>query len=335
MSELGVDDRDRLPGDERPMLGDSQDRRGVVRRSWKPLVLAIVAFAALYYPVGMFLVHTIDDDLEFRAQPEGMVTGQSYAVATAAALIERETFEHAWTPNDPWFYPSAGLDNMPNFQLGMVEALSRFGVELLDQIGRVRGSSGADPDLQDAAGRLKISGEKWTWDPSVSIWPQTPAESEYQQAARRLNAYNARLAEGSAVFERRVDNLQITIERIAADLGSASQAIDDHVREHSGSWWFDYQVDNEFYRIKGKAYAYYLILRDMGLDFENVLAERNMQRTWNEMMAVMRTLAGLDPLVVLNGSPDGFIFPSHLTSQGFYLLRARTKLKEISNILLK
>lgn len=335
MSELGVDEKDRISADERPRIAGPGMFRRAAKASWKPLAITFVLFAALYYPVGMLLVHKIDDNLDYRTEPQGMQTGHSYAVATVADLIDREVRENPWTPNDPWFYPSAGLDNMPNFQLGMVEALSRFGVELLDQIGRVRGSSGADPDLQDAAGRLKISGEKWTWNPSVSIWPATPAESEYREAARRLRSYNQRLGEGNAVFERRVDNLQVTIERIAADLGSASQAIDDHVREHSGGWWFDFQVDDEFYRIKGKSYAYYLILRDLGLDFETVLAERNMTRTWNEMLAVMRTLAGMDPLVVLNGSPDGLIFPSHLTSQGFYLLRARTKLKEISNILLK
>ena len=94
-------------------------------------------------------------------------------------------------------------------------------------------------------------------------------------------------------------------------------------------------MDDEFYRVKGKAYAYYLIFRDLGRDYEEILAERNLVRPWNEMLGVMRNLAGLDPLIVMNGSPDGFIFPSHLTSQGFYLLRARTKLKEISNILLK
>ncbi|WP_416897033.1 MAG: DUF2333 family protein [Minwuia sp.] len=335
MSDIGADRRERLNGEARQQIKGAGRTKKVVKATWKPLLAAIVVFAALYYPVGMFIVHKIDDNLDFRAEPADVQTGQSYAVATAAALIDREVRVNAWTPNDPWFYPSAGLDNMPNFQLGIVEALSRFGVEMLDQIGRVRGSSAADPDLQDAAGRLKISGEKWTWNPSVSIWPATPAESEYREASLRLNRYNDRLLNGNAVFERRVDNLQVTIERIAADLGSASQAIDDHVREHAGGWWFDYQVDDEFYRIKGKSYAYYLMLRDLGLDFEGVLAEKNMTRTWNEMLSVMRTLAGMDPLVVLNGSPDGLIFPSHLATQGFYLLRARTKLKEISNILLK
>lgn len=334
MTEIGADPRDRVRGEERPRLPGGRVRQAV-RRGWKPIGIVIVLFVVLYYPVGMALIHTIDDDLDFRAEPQDLVAGQSYAVATAAALIERETREHSWTANDPWFFASAGLDNMPNFQLGMIEAMSRFGVELLDEIGRVRGSSGADPDLQNAAGRLKISGEKWTWDPSVSIWPQTPAESEYWSAALALRRYNERLTNGNAVFDRRADNLQVVIERISNDLGSVSQAIDDHVRNYAGGFRIDYKVDDEFYRNKGKAYAYYLILRDLGRDFDGVIGERALTRPWNELIGAMRYLAGLDPLVVMNGSPDGLIFPNHLATQGFYLLRVRTKLKEVSNILLK
>ena len=39
--------------------------------------------------------------------------------------------------------------------------------------------------------------------------------------------------------------------------------------------------------------------------------------------------------VVVNGATDGAVMPSHLASLGFYLLRARTQLREIVNILQK
>jgi len=53
------------------------------------------------------------------------------------------------------------------------------------------------------------------------------------------------------------------------------------------------------------------------------------------MLGSMRTAAVLQPFVVVNGAPDSQFMPSHLATQGFYLLRARTQLKEIGNILLK
>ncbi len=336
MRELGDDPADRIVGEDRPKLkGGGGTGRAIVRRTWKPLGIAIILFAALYYPVGSLMIQNISDDVDYRIEPVDVPSGGSRVVGTIAALLEREVNQNWWTPNDPWFLPSAALDNMPNFQLGLLEASNRLTIELVDQLGRVRGSSAADEDLKEARSKLSISGTKWTWNPSVSLMPTTPAEAEYRAAIRNLRNYNTRLAAGSAVFDRRVDNLQVTIERFATDLGAASQAIDDHVRANSGSFLPDFQVDDEFYRIKGKAYAYYLFLRDLGYDFDSVLAERNLTRPWAEMLGVMRSLADLNPLVVQNGSPDGMLLPNHLLNQGFYLLRARTKLKEISNILLK
>ncbi len=52
-------------------------------------------------------------------------------------------------------------------------------------------------------------------------------------------------------------------------------------------------------------------------------------------METFRVAAQLDPWVVWNGYPDALLIPNHLLAQGFYLLRARTQLREISNILLK
>jgi hypothetical protein len=49
----------------------------------------------------------------------------------------------------------------------------------------------------------------------------------------------------------------------------------------------------------------------------------------------MTAAAVLSPWVVVNGRPDGQFMPSHLASQGFYLLRARFQLYEIVNILQK
>ena len=53
------------------------------------------------------------------------------------------------------------------------------------------------------------------------------------------------------------------------------------------------------------------------------------------MMDSLRTAATMDPLIISNGDNDGLFAPSHLAVQGFYLLRARTQLKEVTNILLK
>ena len=93
------------------------------RWSWRIVVLVIV----LYYPLGSLIVEDIDDDPQFKPV---VTAGESRAVAIAAQLVTREVDIHSWTPMQPFFMPSGLLDNMPNFQRGMMAALGRFATEL-------------------------------------------------------------------------------------------------------------------------------------------------------------------------------------------------------------
>jgi len=318
-----------------PPAGAPPPAASVSARSipWGKIGLGLVAFLLLYYPVGMMLVHRIDDDAGFVVPEAERVEGGSRSVAMAAALIEREAGRGHWTPNDPFFMPGAMLDNMPNFQRGIVAALARFAFELTDQIARARGSSQTDKDLQEASGLLQYAGDKWVFDLKTSWAPTATSDAQYRRARVALLAYNRRLAAGQAVFERRSDNLLAVIDRIALDLGSVSAALDAHILEGGG--WFDLRADDVFYGIKGQLYAYHLILRELGLDYANVMRERELGATWTQMLDSLRRASMLDPWIVVNGAPDSVLLPSHLASQGFYLLRARTQLREISNILLK
>lgn len=312
-----------------PTQGESR------RRGWRwlfRLPFAVAALVFLYYLVGMALIHRIDDDPEFAADLE-VPEKASHAVAVAAALIGREVDSHRWVANDPFFMPGWMLDNMPNFQQGIIYALSRFAVELTDQLARVRGSSEIDPDAERAAGLLKYPGDVWILEWSA-VPVQRSSERQYREARDALLAYNARLAQGAAVFDRRADNLRTTLERMASDLGSSSAAIAEQIARGSG-WLPDVHADDLFYAIKGRSYAYFLLLRGLGADFAQVIAERNLQNVWNQMVDTMRQTAVLDPWVVSNGALDGQLLPNHLAAQGFLLLRARTQLREVSDILLK
>lgn len=294
----------------------------------------LVGLLILYYPVGMLWWHTINDDLSFDVSADSLQPGQSRAVAVAAALIDREVNKTGWVANNPFFTPSAMLDNMPAYQQGIISALARFSFELADQIGRTRGSSEIDGDLKNASGLLQYSGTVWVWDPSVSLAPTATSEEQYEKARKALENYNRRLADGNAVFERRSDNLLATMERIALDLGSSSAVLERQVAEHSSDF-IDFQADDMFYNVKGQTYAYYVVLRALGGDFENVLRERELAGVYAQMLNSLHEAAALNPWVVTNGAPDGFFPNSHLTAQGFYLLRARTQLREISDILRK
>ncbi|MEQ9518203.1 MAG: DUF2333 family protein [Parvibaculum sp.] len=299
----------------------------------KSLVGFFVLLVA-YYFIGGWIIHSIDDDPDFRPSAEYNVAGGSHVVAMTAALIKREVEDKRWTANDPWFVPSAFLDNMPNYQQGIVSALARFSFEMTDQLGRTRGSSQTDPDLQSASGLLQYAGDVWIWDPKVSLMPRASSEAQYRAARDALLKYNARLAKGEAVFERRADNLMATLDRIALDIGSSSAVLVSAVEGATGRI-IDPSADDNFYNVKGQLYAYYLLLDALHQDFDTLITERGLTGAWEQMQDSMHKAAMLDPLVVVNGTPDGQFLPNHLAAQGFYLLRARTQLREITNILLK
>jgi hypothetical protein len=295
------------------------------------IVLAVLVLAvALYFVGGAFWYHTIDDDPDFGA---GIVVPEaaSRAVAVAADLIEREVNQHRWVANDPPFLPGSLLDNMPAYQNGIMSALGRFSVELRDRVARARGSSAVDPNLEGAAGRINYPGDVWIFE-----WSGTPvqpsSESQFRRGMEDLRQYNERLAQGQAVFERRADNLMWTIDRISDDLGGTMAALSRETDEHATNF-LDFNADDLFYNTKGKLYAYYLIMRAFEHDFANVIAERNLQLVWDELLQSMRLAAVLHPWVVTNGPLDSQAVPNHLAAQGFLLLRARTKLEEIVDIL--
>jgi hypothetical protein len=282
--------------------------------------------------VGMLWISKIDDDPNF--DPGPVEPGASHAVAMAAALIDREVDKNGWPANDPFFLPGAALDNMPSFQIGIIAALGRFAVEMTDQLGRTRGSSQADPDLDKAAGLLKYSPTVWIFDPSTSWAPTASSESQYRAARRALLSYNEKLAAKQGVFERRADNLLSTLDRFAADIGSQSAILDQEIRDHSGDF-VDFHADNVFYAAKGRLYAYALLFRALGQDFAKVIADRDLTEVWKQAEESLMEAATLHPLIVINGVPDGILLPNHLAAEGFFLMRARTQLREITSILAK
>lgn len=306
-------------------------RESISAEMVKKTIYGLIILLLLYYPVGMFLIHKVDDNPEFGLQNS---TRGSHAVAVSVALIEREVNGHGWVANDPIFKPGALLDNMPNFQQGIISAIARFSYELVDQLGRTRGSSAVDTDLQEVSGLLQYAGDIWWWNPSTSLLPVATSEQQYTKAMEQMIVYNERLARGAAVFEKRSDNLLATLDRISLDLGASSASIDTYVKSGFGCV-FDFGADDLFFNVKGQAYAYRLILKALRKDFAEIIETRDIATSWDEMEMSFDSIISMDPIIISNCEVDGFFFQNHLAAEGFYLLRARTQLKEITNILLK
>lgn len=314
------------PGRIRRLLG-----KGAFWSRAAAATFGLALLIVLYWEVGGKLMETIDDDLGFRTDESAFTEPGSRAVANAVALIERE-LEHGWTSNDPFFMPTYTLDNMPHYQQGIIFAMRRFSTEMLDQIGRLRGTSEVDADLQVASSKLGYSPLIYIFDLSSGLIPRPSSETEYETAAEHLATYNARLAAGEAVFEVRADSLKGMLDRIATDIGADAAAAANHAAEAGTRIW-DTKVDDIYYTTKGRLFGYLIILRGLEQDFSQILSERGLDAVWAEMIGSLETASALNPLMIMNGTPDGLIVPNHLSAQGFALLQARAKLREVSDIL--
>ncbi|MGS4944885.1 DUF2333 family protein [Meridianimarinicoccus sp. RP-17] len=314
-----------------------QPRRRVARAilGKKPATVALrgsvilaVLFAGYFGVVGN-LMNRVDANPDF-APTEAPEAG-SAAVAMAAALIRRETVDHRWSVNDPAFFPTAFHDNMPNFQNGVLRGVSRFVMALESQIGRTRGSSAIDANLGRAVGLLQYPSDVWMFDFRQSMFPVSPSDQQYRAALEALEAYNARVAQGGAVFERRTDTFALTLQAMAAELGARTAEVDEHLRRES--FIIDGRTDDIFYFNKGQVYASYLLLREMGRDFEAVISQQGLTGVYDQALDSLRTAASQRPLVVLNAAGDDSIFANHLYLQGFYIKRAILQLDEVSRVL--
>ncbi len=270
--------------------------------------------------------------------------GRSNIVDVTAYLIDFNVNQNKWISSNPLY--KAGLfwmmewdqtwffDNKAAFQRGIHQAASRTAIELSDQLGRVRGTSEIDADLKVAKGNIQF--DQFTWYFNIfdrqPFGPTVRTQTYFRRSLDALNAYNKRLNDCQATFDARADNLLAFLDRIAKDIGSSSAAIKERSEKYN-SGWFDTRADDIFMYSKGQLYAYYGILQAARADFPEVVKIRALADIWDRLDDHLRRAIELDPLIISNGTEDGWLMPTHLTTLGFYILRARSNLVEIRSVL--
>ncbi len=263
---------------------------------------------------------------------------RSSIVDISASLIDFNVNQNAWISsmlasklglfglawkNTPF------LDNKAAFQLGINQVMRRTTTELVDTLGRVRGTSQIDQNLQDA--RTALAWEEDAWYVGLR-GPTRPTPSVYREAVGKLGAFNTSLEKCQATFDARGDNLLQFLDRMAGDIGSTSDILRARM-DASNAGWFDPRADDRFWFAYGQLYAYYGILSATKADFSAVVAERNLTTLWTRMLEQLRIALDMQPAIISNGRESSFIFPSHLANMGFYLLRVRSNLVEIRSVL--
>jgi hypothetical protein len=271
---------------------------------------------------------------------EGGNCRRSVVVDVTADLVDFNINQNAWISSmilyklgmfgiewddTPFF------DNKASFQRGVNQAVRRTAIELVDTLGRVRGTSQIDASLQSARGKLQFDESVWYFS-LKPFGPKTPTPSFYRSAIKDLRAFNERLAKCAAVFDARADNLLQFINRIASDIGSTSAILKERSEQYN-SGWFDTRADDRFWFAYGQLYGYYGILAAAQADFHDVIAQRNLAPLWAILTEQLRASLNIQPFIVSNGAESGWLMPSHLATMGFYILRVRSNLIEIRQIL--
>ena len=267
--------------------------------SWWQIVLIVIgSIVFLYYPLGGMLINKIDTE-SYQAENHN---DNLFVIDSINYLINREVHHHIWTPNLPFLFPSYFLDNMPNFQMGIISAVSHTTTGL-SKMSYTVASSTPPSYLAKAAELLKYSPTVWL--------PATSSNTQYKKARRQLRDFNNELASGKILLTRDASNFATILSSINRDLAHLINTNSEHIREHQTDW-FDFSADDVFYYAFGKLYAYLQITKSLSSDFKDVLVQYDIYQQWTSFIKLLDQAVAIRPAIVRNGDLSSIVAPNHL-----------------------
>lgn len=293
---------------------------------WRVLLVSFIAFVCLYYPLGGLWLHNIDKTTDYEINIKN--PQQSSAVEMASFIINREVNEKMWTPNLPFFFPTFFLDNMPEFQLGVIKATSNVVSAMAKRLDSPIVGTTDEPHLKAAGKLLKYDGHIWMFSSSNSFTPVPSAHSQYRKARKQLIKFNRQLNAGSIPVYHAPADLAYFLKRINKDLNISVEKLDSQIREESNSWT-DLKADNVFYYNQGKAYAYYLLLKALGNDYKNILVEKDAYLLWTRSLKALEDASKLDSWYIRNAKLNSMIAPNHLQYLAYYIIKSKDANQDI------
>jgi hypothetical protein len=311
--------------------GGSQGKKG------KSIILAVVA-ALIIFTVVVMALNSRKPGFHTLQNVESGVKGAHF-VKINQALVNDLTDN--WLPND-LFWPTVFLDNMPNFQIGVLEVVRYNARVLRDNLSRMRTTDKLDADAEAAFTALSNDPYKW-WFPS--------AESKWKLANKHLSAYYQNLITGRSHFYPRADNLVELLNQYLSLMGGVNTrlinaprdimktlAVEEEKGKTSASTMVDIdipwtQIDDNFYYAQGVAFALYESFSAIRLDFIDVLKDKNSVQLVDKILEVL-SRCQFEPLIVFNGDPDS-IFANHSLNLSGVFNDARQKINSLTVALMQ
>ena len=243
--------------------------------------------------------------------------------------------------------PFVFLDNIPSWELGVVNQMRDLGRVMRDDYTRSQSQSKEDPDVAEGAPKFFYDNNSW-------VFPTT--ESEYREGIEAFQRYRGRLVAGdpNTVFFARADNLREWLSQVEKRLGSLTRRLGNSVArtrinddlagdaaaEAAGSqpdtvdvrtsWW---KTDNIFFEARGTAWALLHFFRAAEFDFALVLQDKNAEVSVRQIIRELEaSLAPLRSPMVLNGSGYG-LTANHSLVMANYLARANAAVINLRELL--
>ena len=286
-------------------------------RAWPKVLLLGFILLLAWYPLSAILREDIDRTADYNF--DNLPDGQSAAVEMMALLIDREVNQNLWTANLPAFFPSAYLDNMPNFQIGMMQAMAMIAKTLPKQIRCFEQRD--EQSLENIATLLDYPADVWIFagDNNLKIAPSS--SRQYRKALKRLRRLSDDLKQKKCLLYADQKSLTELLKVVSSGLSEVVDNLDEQIEKGKNSW-FDTKVDDVFYLNVGKVYAYALVLQKFGVDYEKVL-ESNSKQDWNLLLSNLRKAFEIAPKLVVNAKLNDATKANHLVYLGYYVAKSK------------
>ena len=244
--------------------------------------------------------------------------------------------------------PSIWMDNVPNWEFGVLVQIRDFARALRNDISRSQSQSLENNDLAIAEPQFNFNSESW-------LFP--PTEHEYKKGIDALESYLSKLSreeQNEAQFYARADNLADWLAIVEKRLGSLSQRLtasvgqirintdlagDSAAQQSTSSSaeivaktpWL--QIDDVFYEARGTSWALVHLLKAMEHDFATILKKKN---ALVSLRQIIRELESTQDTVwspmILNGSGFG-IRANHSLVMASYISRANAAMIDLQALL--
>lgn len=247
--------------------------------------------------------------------------------------------------------PAWWLDNIKNWEFGVLKQLRDFNRVLRNEISRSQSQSAEDKLLAQAEPKFNIDNKAW-------MFPR--AEAQYRAGADLLQQYRDGLAQGApdAHFYANAENLVDWMSVVEKRLGSLVQRLgmsvgkvtvnDENTPRADGpngegpapkqisesvekTPWLE--IDDVFFEARGTAWALLSLLDAAEADFAEILSDKQASLQYRQ---ILRELEGankpLRTIMIMNGSGYS-LFANHSLVMASYLGAANSALANLIGLL--